>query len=445
MGRIPVLGRVARRLVAVLVVVTLAGCGYSSQEPGLFGRSADPTTIAPPPATPQIAGREPNAARTMVNPDLPVVGEAVWTSADGLDIQVRIAVHALRRIPGATVLDWSVTPLRGPGLAPGDGVPGSVNLGLTRLGEDNVNVFLVDTLGRRVYRPLTSKSYPGLQSCLCTPLRVVERNLRIGQTQLLQVAYPELPDDQSTIDVDVATVPMFFRVPVTTAGLVPQAAGPVDLARPSTPASIEVSSPPFRYARGGQHFIITVDEVVASATFTSLRWTIQSLDDGAGLESASVPPFAEPAAVAKVYNPVSASGPVLTAASDGPRRALLMSTKQPSLSAPECLCSDLRLWASSLKRAEQQASVVTNLPPLPINTQDVSVAFAGLPPITSVRLTSASDGTFRSAAPVKRSSQTWTSRAAGAPAGWPVSQWPTPLPDTAELGGFRATVDRLVR
>ena len=34
------------------------------------------------------------------NPDLPVVGEAIWTSADGLDITMRLAVHAVRRVAG---------------------------------------------------------------------------------------------------------------------------------------------------------------------------------------------------------------------------------------------------------------------------------------------------------------------------------------------------------
>jgi hypothetical protein len=40
-----------------------------------------------------------------------VADERTWTSADGLQIQVRIAVHAVRRVGGATVLDWSVTPI----------------------------------------------------------------------------------------------------------------------------------------------------------------------------------------------------------------------------------------------------------------------------------------------------------------------------------------------
>jgi hypothetical protein len=52
-----------------------------------------------------------------------VVGEATWTSADGLDITMRLAVHAVRRVPGGTVLDWSVTPLHGRGLRPNDPLP----------------------------------------------------------------------------------------------------------------------------------------------------------------------------------------------------------------------------------------------------------------------------------------------------------------------------------
>jgi hypothetical protein len=61
-----------------------------------------------------------------------VVGEATWTSADGLDITMRLAVHAVRRVPGGTVLDWPVTPLHGRGLGPNDPLPPTVNLGLSR-------------------------------------------------------------------------------------------------------------------------------------------------------------------------------------------------------------------------------------------------------------------------------------------------------------------------
>src|SRR4029450_5770373 len=127
----------------------ITGCSYDRAEPGLFGRAITRETTAPPirPVTPDESGQGPN-------PDPPVVGEAVWTSADGLDITMRIAVHAVRRVAGGTVLDWSVTPLHGPGLPPNDPVPRRVDLGLTRPGEGYPNILLVDASRSRVYRPL---------------------------------------------------------------------------------------------------------------------------------------------------------------------------------------------------------------------------------------------------------------------------------------------------
>ena len=104
--------------------------------------------------------------------DLPVVGEAVWTSADGLDITMRLAVHAVRRIEGATLLDWSVTPLDGR-LRPRDPLPTTVNLGLNRPGEGYPNIVLIDAARARVYRPLTRKGWDS--QCLCTPLTLAQR------------------------------------------------------------------------------------------------------------------------------------------------------------------------------------------------------------------------------------------------------------------------------
>jgi hypothetical protein len=86
-----------------------------------------------------------------------VVGEAIWTSADGLDITMRLAVHAVRRVEGVTVLDWSVTPLHGAGLRPKDPLPTTANLGLSRPGEGYPDILLVDAARARVYRPLTRK------------------------------------------------------------------------------------------------------------------------------------------------------------------------------------------------------------------------------------------------------------------------------------------------
>jgi hypothetical protein len=78
---------------ALLVVV---GCTYSEREPGLLDRDTAQPTVGPSSSkSPPTASPLPAA-----NPELPVAGQAVWTSADGLDVQVRFAVHAVRRVDG---------------------------------------------------------------------------------------------------------------------------------------------------------------------------------------------------------------------------------------------------------------------------------------------------------------------------------------------------------
>ncbi len=89
------------------LMVLLAGCTYSEQEPGLFRQTAPQASETSKPE--RLPPRK-------TNPALPVAGEAIWTTAEGLQVTVRFAVHAIRRIEGATVLDWSVTPLSAPKL-----------------------------------------------------------------------------------------------------------------------------------------------------------------------------------------------------------------------------------------------------------------------------------------------------------------------------------------
>ena len=159
--------RMAPVVAAALVVV--AGCTYSEREPGLLDRETPQPTVGPPSSTsPPTATPVP-----VTNPELPVAGESVWTSADGLDVQVRFAVHAVRRVDGGTVLDWSVTPIRAANLRPGDAVPDSVDLGLSRRWESSANVFLVDAPRRTVYRPLVRA--PDSDYCLCTPIWLSQR------------------------------------------------------------------------------------------------------------------------------------------------------------------------------------------------------------------------------------------------------------------------------
>src|SRR5215212_178656 len=173
------------------LIVLLAGCTYSEREPGLFRPSAlqasetSKPELLPPRKT---------------NPALPVAGEAIWTTGEGLRVTVRFAIHAIRRIEGASVLDWSVTPLTAPRLRAGEQLPGRVDLGLTSQAAGDGNIVLSDGAGR-VYRQLTHTSRAEFNRCLCSPIWAAQLGLRLGETRMLQLTFPELPADVEFLDV----------------------------------------------------------------------------------------------------------------------------------------------------------------------------------------------------------------------------------------------------
>ena len=424
-------------ILLVLLACLVTGCSYDRAEPGLFGRAITRETIAPPirPVTPDESAQAPN-------PDLPVIGEAVWTSADGLDITMRIAVHAVRRVAGGTVLDWSVTPLHGPGLRPNDPVPKMLDLGLSRPGEGYPSIILADAQRSRVYRPLTLKD--SASRCLCTSVTLAERNLRIDHTTLLQVAFPPLPNDLATVDVDLATVPPFWQVPVTPAGMLPLASYPTELTRPAEATSVVASTKAFGYPPARQHYLVMINGVYASSTFTSIEWTILSLDPGRGLQSAASPPLADAEPPERPYNPISAGGPRLSLGS-GIYRARLVTTKFAGRGALECLCTDLRIGTDALRGIGQQMSAVTTFPPLPAGTPKVDIVLPGLTALTDVAVGHAPDSTFRSAGPAVRGVGFWTYQANQPSAGWVPRDWPTPVPRPYQMRDARATVDTIVR
>jgi len=430
-----------RWLVATLLLFAclVAGCTYERLEPGLFGRPMSKETTAPP-----LRPVTPNETLPSPNPDLPVVGEAIWTSADGLDITMRLAVHAVRRIKGATVLDWSVTPLHGPGLRPKDPLPTTVNLGLNRPGEGYPSILLVDAARARVYRPLTRKGWDS--QCLCTSLMLAQRNLRLGYTTVLQVAFPVLPEALENVDVQLATVAPFWHVPVTPLGMLPLASHPTDLARPANPTPVIGSTSPFSYRSAGQRYLVMVNAVYTSSSFTSVAWTILSMEPGRGLQAASTPPFADAAPPRRAYNPISAGGPqIRVSAGRSVWRARLVTTKLAGLGALECLCTDLRYGAAALRQTGQQMRVITNLPPVPAGTARVDVVLPGLTSFTNLAVTPAPDSALRSAGPAVRGAGFWTYQAEQPHPGWKPRDWPTPLPRTDQLRAFRATVDAIVR
>src|SRR5215207_8191046 len=181
---------------ACAAVLLLSGCSYSADEPGLFP--------SPPPR--HTGPAEPNAKfqPQPTNPELPVLGERLWASGfSELPITIRIAVHAVRRAEQVTVLDWSVTPVSAPGFRFGDDLP-PTDLGLSPATRVSPTVALLDPGARKAYQPLAHRSREEFNHCLCIPLVRLQPNLRVGETRLLQVAFPSLPESLGFVDVSLA-------------------------------------------------------------------------------------------------------------------------------------------------------------------------------------------------------------------------------------------------
>lgn len=303
-------------------------------------------------------------------------------------------------------------------------------------------MFLVDDFGRSVYRPLAGSASGSRPACLCTPLRRAQEQLRIGQTRLLQIAYPPLPDDLATVDVDIQTVPMIYHVPVTAPGQVPLMTNPVSLADSAQAVVLGTSTPVFSHGPDHQRLLISVDAVLASSTFTSVQWTIQSISGGKGVASDAGPPIAESPSTRGSVNPMAASGLRVRLVGGALERPRLMTAAAGGRDV-QCLCTDLRRWTTALQRPSQQVSVVTNLEALPIGTEQVDVVLAGLGPLR-LDVTAASDGSILSAGPVPARPGSWPELGHSWPSGWSVNDWPTPLPVPGEVRHYTATVERLL-
>lgn len=391
-----------RRTAALAVLALLAGCTYADREPGLFGRTSDteprPSETAPPVAESVAA--------------IPVLGEAIWTAADARGIALRIAVHGVRRVPGGTVLDWSITALSGPDRATGERIEPPLPLDL----EERNDVLLVDVPDGKVYRPLVARKGG---RCLCTPVELVQDDLAFNVPRLLQVAYPPLPASVRVVDVSVATAPVFSRVPVAAVGQLAVPIAESDLARPA-----EVTEPLGRTAElagpRGQRFAIYANVVQGSGTLTSVGWTLQALTAGPGPEPGLRPQLTR---------------------NDSWRRTPLRT--RVASGSPACLCSDPARWREHLQQPGARVTVVTNFGEVRRGTTTVDLLFPGVPPLAGVPLTPASDGAFRSAGTKPGPRGTWTFRPDRAQPGWRLSAWPTPVPEITK-DDFVATVDPIL-
>jgi hypothetical protein len=393
-----------RRLGAACLglVLLLTGCTYSDREPGLFGRSPVPSSTNTP-----VPAESPAA--------IPVLGEAVYHSADRFDVSIRIAVHAVRRVSGGTVLDWSATALAGPGATAGEQL--LLELGLF----EEFDISLIDSTTAKVHRPLLGR---GSGSCLCTPAYLAGQTMVVNSPRLLQTAFPKLPASARLVEVNIATVPIFSRVPVTPAGQVQTPASNTDLARPAKAQAPLASTQEFRRP-SGQSFVFDVDSVVVSGTFTSVVWTIHALSSGPGSIGTAHPQIRR-----------SGVGPNL--------RARTATVQSGSRKTVQCLCPALATLAGRLRNAGDHLTVVTNFPALPRGTTSVDIQFPGIDPLVAVSVTPAPDGAFRAGSSVPTRTDTWSYRKNRPQLGWPVLRWPSPVP-VIDPDQFAGNVDRLIR
>jgi hypothetical protein len=422
-----------------VVVLALTGCTYSAHEPGLFP-SPPPRTDAPSPSRfpPQPT-----------NPKLPVAAESIWVTGGRLAVTMRIAVHAVRRVEGGTVLDWSVTPLNAAGLGFGDDLPGiELGLDLPTRGNFEPAVSLLDPEGMQVYRPLIHQSRRLFNHCLCTPVWRLAQSLRIGETRLQQITFPPLPAAMEFVDVSMSTLTPFSHVPVSPLGTAPVARKATDLARGaelSKPLPEHIQFPNPIQSRQLQR--IQVNRVWAAPGRATLEWTLSSVTDQSSYRVLEYgPPVAAPSPPGDVFlvNMSPASGPVLLvpAAGGGQRfTASWVATERNGIAGYECLCTELGLWSSGLRDAGRSVSLVTNYPALPARTRSVDVDLRGFGTFRKVPVTAVEDSARRLRPPERVETGLWSYSEDDPPQGWPTAEWPTDTPDPAQLAAYRSVVE----
>lgn len=431
-----------KRLVTLIAAtcVLSTSCTYAKEEPGLFRNNASqsPTTERSAPPAP-------------TNPQLPVAAEAEWMTAEGLQISTRFAIHAVRRLRAATVVDWSVTPLSAPDYAPGERLPSWVDLGLSRTSEGDVNMFLMDPESGKVYRTLSHQSRRLFNRCLCTPLWLAQQGLRVGETRMLQATFPPLPAALNFIDVDLINLTPFVHVPVTPIGQVPTASHATDLARPPQAVRSPLAQQIIRYRQQPRRIqSIAVERVVTAPGRTSLELTIKSATDQSTfiLQPALSPIGGVLPDGVDVLNPDVVSGPMIRPHGDPAAKPLKVSwltTGVAGRKAYECLCSPLGLWAGSLRREGGQASVAGNYPALPAGTRTVDVILPDVATLSDIPTVEAGDSAPQLGPPKPYAGDTWTYYSDDPPRGWTTAEWPTPLPDEDQLRDYRFFIENLTR
>jgi hypothetical protein len=183
--------------------------------------------------------------------------------------------------------------------------------------------------------------------------------------------------------------------------------------------------------------------VVAGAGGTSVEWTLRSLHDQSGFRRRPLgPPVSAPVpADVAVTSDSPASGPRLRA---GGRELATSWITDRLVGQPAfgCLCSNLNLWARSLRDRDGVAHVASHYPALPAGTRGVEVVLPGVAALR-VPVTRAPDAARRLGPPTAATVRTWVYSDRVPPQGWPVAEWPTPLPDEWQLPDYQATVETI--
>jgi hypothetical protein len=376
---------------------------------------------------------------------LPVAGERLWVSGwSALPITMRIALHAVRRIDGATVVDWSITPIGAPGYEVGDALP-PTELALEGAKRRTLGLALIDPAKGLAYQPLEHKSERQFNHCLCVPMLRLQPDLRVGETRLLQAAFPALPKSLSFIDVSLLSVAPFRHVPVSAVGTAPTAPEPTDLARPEkiappAPGRIEFANP----EGSTQRQRIQVTRVLAAPGRATLEWRLTSLDDQTPdpVVDYGPPVTGHPADGVDLVNSSPANGAVLRVGSTRLTN-LWNRTTVDGRTVYECQCTEIDVWASGLREQGVSVGLVTSYPAMPAGTRTVAVEFPGFGVFRRVPVVLVEDAAIRVGPAREVSTERWSYL--GRPAsGWLSAEWPTPTPEEAQLADYAGAVKPLL-
>lgn len=399
----------------------------------------------------------------------PVVGSYVIDGGTENPQDIRVAVHGVRRIEGATVLDWSVTPLESDSVKKGDPVGQKIDIDVTPALGNSQALNLIDTAAQRVYRPLDNdpRESRGEQvaGCLCIRWSQVEDDLEVGTTVLMQAAFPELPHDLEDISVSLRNQPLVAEVPIADIGSV--YTGPkVDLAAPA--GELPAASEPQQFLYPVEHAVkdpeqkmsLVVNEVLASTTGTSLVFTVTAEGDGDALDATGGAPLGDHDIVqygTQLFG-TSADGPGIRVSGDADATVtrawfaqVSQRTRKPR-NAPggfvwrECLCSHTQFYGDVLSRSGRSRTFVAQMASLPAGADKVDVVFpdASLPAAEGIDVTKVE--TAAVGEQKKVSTGTWSFPVMGQgdpPDGWPLDKWPTPVPDVESVGASSSVIDVL--